>query len=58
MKGFLEAKGIGPDGNAPASFYFSKSQIEHFERTGNGEKFYEVLSAHDVLSNPTRIYQV
>lgn len=54
--GYWELQGVAPSGSGNVVFRFSVSQIDHFKTSGNGEKFFEVQSAIQVLNDPTAIY--
>jgi len=56
-KGFLTVLGLGPSGLSQCEFKVPLKQVRHLETHGPTHKFYELVSACDVLKNPMAVFE-
>ena len=56
-KGFYTVEGLAPSGSGVCEFKVSKKKLEHLETHGPTHRFYEMISACEVLKNPQSIFE-
>ena len=56
-KGFLVVQGLDPSGAGPCEFKISLKRVEHLNIHGPHHKYYELISASEVLKAPMLIFE-
>lgn len=56
-KGFLTVLGFDPAGSVPCEFKVALKQVQHLQTLGPTHKFYELISACEVLKSPLAVFE-
>ena len=56
-RGFYTVKGIDPSGSGEREFKVAANQVEHLESHEPTHRYYELISAREVLNNPLVIFE-
>jgi len=56
-KGFYTVEGLAPSGSGVCEFKVAIKQVAHLETHGPTHRFYEIMSAYEVLKNPQVIFE-
>ena len=57
IKGFYTVKGLDPSGSGECDFKIAAKQVGHLETHGPTHRYYELISAGEVLKNPLVIFE-
>ena len=56
-KGYLSIEGMDPSGSGKREFFVPQSKLEHLQRNGPKQHFYDALLLGEVLSDPVVVFQ-
>jgi hypothetical protein len=56
-KGFYTVKGLDPSGTSECEFKVAAKQVQHLEAHGPAHRYYELISAYEVLKNPLIVFE-